>query len=34
MDEDLEVIDGFVWDCTNSSVIAIELLQSSTKPSI
>ena len=27
-------IDGLVQDCSNSSVLAMELLQSSTKPSI
>ena len=27
-------IDGLVQDCSNSSVLAMELLQSCTKPSI
>ena len=32
--EILDHIDGLVQDCSNSSALAMELLQSSTKPSI
>ena len=31
---DHSAIDGFVQDCSNSSAVAMELLQSCTKPSI
>ena len=30
----MEYIDGLVQDCSNSSALAMELLQSYTKPSI
>ena len=32
--ENIEHIDGLVQDCSNSSALAMELLQSCTKPSI
>ena len=31
---DIDFIDGLVQDCSNSSALAMELLQSCTKPSI